>query len=150
MTTTKIALVLSLAAGVCLAGAYVWLTSGEVRDDRYDSYREALGTVERGWLPAALPRSATQIHAWYDLDTSERVGSFRFDPRERPDIESALRPGSGPAIRIDRDPSFARTLPLDSTEVQIHDAGFEFYTADDFGLAVNWTTGIAYFWSSSR
>lgn len=33
-------------------------------------------TFERGWLPEWLPKTITDIHLYYDLDTNERAISF--------------------------------------------------------------------------
>ena len=102
-----------------------------------------------GWLPATLPRSATEIHEWHDFDTNMCFGSFRFDPTERSAIEVTLRPGRPRTIRIDRDPSFASPLPRDPGEEHLLSAGYEFYSEPDFAFAISWKAGIAYFWNSS-
>ena len=102
-----------------------------------------------GWLPTMLPRSATEIHEWHDLDTNLCFGSFRFDPSDRSPLEVALQSGLRRTIRIDRDPSFASTLPRDPGEEQLARAGFEFYSEQGFDFAISWKAGIAYFWNSS-
>jgi len=121
---------------------------GEVQESRYANYAEARESQRRGWLPAMLPRSATEIHEWRDLDTNLCFGSFRFDPSERSSIEVTLRPGRRRMIRIDRDPSFASPLPRDPDEQQLASAGFELYSEQGFDVAIGWKTGIAYFWNS--
>jgi hypothetical protein len=135
--------------GACLAVPvlYLWFTWGEREENRYITYAEASEAQHRGWLPAALPRSASEIHEWHDLDTNVSFGSFRFDPNERSTIELMLRPGQGRTMRIDRDPSFASPLPRDPTEEQLVSAGFAFYSEPGFGFAISWTAGIAYFWN---
>src|SRR5215208_4537175 len=99
--------------GVCVAmlGWDFWLGPGEVQENRYGSYAEARESLREGWLPPMLPRSATEIHEWHDLDTNLCLGSFRFDSSERSDVEVSLRSGLRRAIRIDPDPSFASSLP---------------------------------------
>jgi hypothetical protein len=62
---------------------YVWSTEREIEENRFGTYDEAQQSQRRGWLPAMLPRSATEIHEWHDLDTNLCFGSFRFDPSER-------------------------------------------------------------------
>lgn len=128
---------------------YVWLTRGEAQENRYATYAQARESLRRGWLPSMLPSSATEIHEWHELDTNRCFGSFRFDPRDRSPMESTLRPGLRRPLRIDRDPSFAGALPLDPGEEQLTSAGFEFYLERDFAFAINWKTGIAYYWNSS-
>ncbi len=148
----KIGVVLGVALlGSCAAllAFYFWLSEGEIQENRYRAYSEARGSHDHGWLPSVLPRSATLIHEWHDLDTNRCFGSFRFDPSDRSTIESGVRPGFRWTIRIDRDPSFASPLPLDSSEEQLKTSGFEFYSDWDFAFAINWNNGIAYFWKSS-
>jgi hypothetical protein len=147
---------LSLILGATLLGAgggflalYIWLTHGESQENRYDAYVDARESLDRGWLPSVLPRSATSIHEWHDLDTNLCVGSFRFDPRQRAAFESTLRRGLRPPLRIDRDPSFARPVQLDPSKEQLENSGFGFYSDGDFAFAINWNTGIAYFWNAS-
>lgn len=148
----KIAVVLGvmvIAAFACVVAFFIWLTQGEIQENRYATHIEARESLDRGWLPTGLPRSATLIHEWHDLDTNRRFGSFRFDPKERSTLESTLRSGVPAAVRIDRNPSFASTVPRDPSEAELKNRGFEFYSDRDFGLAINWSIGIAYFWNSS-
>jgi hypothetical protein len=127
-----------LGACIALIALYVWFTEGEIQENRYTNYKEAQESQRRGWLPATLPRSATEIHEWHDVD-----------PSERSLLVLGLRPGLGRPIRIDRDPSFASPLPRDPDKEWLTRAGFEFYSEQDFDLAINWKAGIAYFWNSS-
>lgn len=148
----KIGLVVSGAlfgVSVGLVAFYFWLTHGEIQENRYAVYAEARESLDRGWLPPVLPRSATLIHEWHDLDTNQCFASFRFDRRERSTIEATLRRGVRPTIRIDRDPSFASPLPLDPSKEQLESSGFQFYWDRDVGFAINWNNGIAYSWNCS-
>jgi hypothetical protein len=138
-----------VAASIALFALYVVLTWREAKENRFSNYTEARGSQSRGWLPKMLPLSATEIHEWHDLDTNVSFGSFRFDSRQRSAIEVMLRPGLGRPLRIDRDPSFASTLPRDPSEEQLARAGFEFYKDQDFAFAISWNAGIAYFWNSA-
>lgn len=128
--------------------SYRYVTRGEVQENRYTKYIEDFESQRRGWLPTTLPRSATQIHELHEIDTNLCFGSFRFDPSERSAIELTLRPGLRRPLRIDRDPSFAVILPRDPSGEQLASAGYEFYLERDFAYAINWTSGIAYFWNS--
>ncbi len=121
----------------------------DTRQVVYANYAEALYSQRRGWLPTMLPRSATQIHEWHDLDTNLCFGSFRFDPSEHSSMKVTLRDDRRRLIRIDRDPSFASPLPRDPNEQELASAGFEIYSAPDFDLAISWKAGVAYFWNSS-
>jgi hypothetical protein len=82
-----------LAAVIALLAFYLRSTGGEVQEHRYASYGEAQEGQARGWLPPLLPKSATEIHEWHDLDTSLSVGSFRFDTSERSKIVAGLQGG---------------------------------------------------------
>ena len=134
-----------LAASTALLVLYLI----EAQENRYANYAEAPESQHRGWLPTMLPRSATEIHEWHEVDTNVCFGSFRFDPSERSPMEVALHSGLRRTIRIDRDPSFASSLPRDPSEQQLLSEGFEFYTEEDFDLAISWKAGIAYFWNGS-
>lgn len=137
-----------LGACSALLVSCVGLMRGEAEENRYANYTEARESQQRGWLPTMLPRSATEIHEWHELDTNRCFGSFRFDSGDRSAIEVTLRPGLRRPIRIDRDPSFASPLTRDPSEEQLTSAGFEFYTDRDFDFAISWKAGIAYFWNS--
>ena len=139
--------VMVVAAFACVVAFFIWLSHGEIQENRYASHTEARESLDHGWLPTGLPRSATQIHEWHDIDTNRCFGSFRFDPNERSTLESTLRPGVLPPIRIDRDPSFATTVPRDPSEGELKNLGFEFHSDGDFALAINWANGIGYFWN---
>ena len=136
-----------LAAG--LFGC-AFLACGEIHESRYSAAGDAQPSLARGWLPAGLPPSATQIHEWHDVDTNQSYGSFKFDAGERPRLESRLRLGLQGTVRIDRDPSFATAVPRDPSVAELRNAGFEFYGDGDFGLAIEWASGTAYFWGPPR
>jgi hypothetical protein len=137
-----------IAAFVCVVAVLIWVSRFDIQENRYATYVEAREALDHGWLPTGLPRSATLIHEWHDLDTNRRFGSFRFDPGERSTLEPTLRRGVPAAVRIDRDPSFATTVPRDPGEAELKNRGFEFYSDGDFALAINWDNGTAYFWNS--
>lgn len=147
----KIAVVLGvmvIAAFACVVALLIWVSQGDIQENRYATYAEARESLDRGWLPTGLPRSATLIHEWHNLDTNRCFGSFRFEPNERSTLESTLRPGVLAPIRIDRDPSFASPVPLDPSETELKNRGFEFYSDRDFALAINWDKGVAFFWNA--
>jgi hypothetical protein len=138
-----------LGVAVAVLALYICNTREEAQENRYATYDDARESLGHGWLPSMLPRSATEIHEWHNSDTNLCFGSFRFDPNERSTMESTLRSGLRRPIRIDRDPSFASPLPLDPAEDQLVNFGFEFYADRDFAFAINWKSGIGYFWNSS-
>ncbi len=138
-----------LGVGAAVFALYISITREEAQENRYATYADAREALGHGWLPALLPRSATEIHEWHDIDTNLGFGSFRFDPHDRSTIEATLRSGLRRPIRIDRDPSFASPLPLDPAADQLANFGFQFYSDRDFAFAINWKSGIGYFWNAS-
>jgi hypothetical protein len=81
-----------------------------------------------------------------DLDTNRRRGSFLFDPEDRFLIETLL-PGLPTEVFIDPDPSFPSSVPESPGVGELEDLGFQFFQIDDLWFAVDWTSGVAYFWS---
>jgi inner membrane protein len=138
-------LTLALCAG--LAGVYVWAAQGAIQENRYATYAETK-TPEARWLSAVLPPSATLIHERHAIEIDLLYGSFRFDPGERPSLESRLRPGLRSNITIDHDSSFESSLPRRPSVELLQRSGFEFYSNKDFGFAIDRNKGIAFFWYS--
>jgi len=56
----------------------------------YSDYDAAVadGAIERGWIPAFLPRSATDLHEKHNLDTNASLLHFDLAPA---DLESLAR-----------------------------------------------------------
>ena len=117
---------------------------------------EAAGAVERGWLPAGLPRSVHDLREAHDLDTNRRWGLFDFAPDERPALEALLAvPEDGawmqdlrcdiPA-RIEWWPVLLRGAIRPDA---LKEAGLDAYRGREGGLVlvVNWKQGRAYYWS---
>lgn len=130
-----------------LAGVYVWAARGAIQENRYATYAETQTPAAR-WLSAVLPPSATLIHERHAIDIDVLHGSFRFDPSERPPLESRLRPGLRSNITIDHDASFPSSLPRRPSVEFLKRSGFEFYSNKDFGFAIDRNKGIGFFWYS--
>jgi hypothetical protein len=66
----------------------------------YKNGQEALSGDEARdeWVPAWLPRNATDIHLQYDLDTNERWLRFILPTDERPEFLSHLLPMSASEV----------------------------------------------------
>jgi hypothetical protein len=47
--------------------------------------------IERGWIPAWIPRSARDIREIHDLDTNRSMLALSFDPAEVPKLEPSCR-----------------------------------------------------------
>jgi inner membrane protein len=140
----------SLAIVLCagLAGVYAWAGPRSIQENRYASYAETR-TPEARWLAFLLPPSATLIHERHATDIDLLYGSFRFDPIDRRDLEPMLTPGFRSNVRIDQDASFPSALPQHPTVEFLRRSGFEVYSKKDFGLAIEWNKGIAFFWYSA-
>jgi len=141
--------ILSIVLCASLAGVYAWVGPRAIQENRYATYAETR-TPEARWLSFLLPPSATLIHERHAIDIDLLYGSFRFDPIERRDLESMLTTGFHSNVRIDQDASFPNVLPSRPTAELLRRSGFEAYSKKDFGLAIDWTKGIAFFWYSPR
>lgn len=118
---------------VVLTACLVGLTGCD--DTRSTCYFTAVaahadGAVQRGWLPAALPDSASNIKESHNLDTNAGEGSFSVGAA---DMESFL----------------ARLLPMIPSQInrlspdyaKLGDAGYTFYSIPGFTIAANRRTG---------
>jgi inner membrane protein len=141
----------SLAIVLCsgLAAVYAWAGPRAIQENRYASYAETR-TPEAQWLSSVLPPSATLIHERHATEIDLLYGSFRFDPTERRHLESMLAPGFRSNVTIDQDASFTHALPRRPPVELLRRSGFEMYSNKDFGLAIEWSKGIAFFWYSPR
>jgi hypothetical protein len=57
---------------------------GDITSSKYASFQEAskTGVFESGWLPRALPRSATNIVEVHNVDSSEMWATFRYSDND--------------------------------------------------------------------
>lgn len=69
---------------IVLLIAFVVIACREDVESSYRTYRqaEADGAISRGWLPAWLPPTATEIREWHDLDTNATFASFIYGTAE--------------------------------------------------------------------
>lgn len=81
MKNIKIVVLLLLLAGC-----------GEQIDENYPTYAEAqrAGAVKRGWVPAFVPSSASDIEGSHDLDTSRQTLQFKIPPSAVKDMVAGL------------------------------------------------------------
>ena len=139
--------ILMLVISGSLVGVYAWVGPRAIRENRYGTYAETR-TPEARWLALVLPPSATVIHERHAIDIDVLYGSFRFDPAERREFETMLAPGFSSNVQIDQDASFPNTLPLRPSAELLRRSGFELYSKKQFGLAIEWNKGVAFFWYS--
>ncbi len=148
-----------------LLGVVVLTTLGcdERLEKRYGSLEEARrdGALARGWVPAVLPESASDIIEFHDLDTNETWGTFKFSPTGSAAFRAALvEPGSEEQLVAPRRPGVARWWPdflhgrldggrLSGARLSLYRLGGQKPEAREAGrvfFAVNWEDGVAYFW----
>ena len=62
-------------------------------DETYATYADAerAGAIERGWLPAFVPRSARNLEETHDLDTSRQTLSFTIPASDAASMAARFR-----------------------------------------------------------
>jgi hypothetical protein len=128
---------------------------------RYATYRDAeqRGAVQRGWIPAFVPRSATDIAEAHQLDMNTQRLRFRAPEAELRALVAGLRPLSleearspsvrAPALRGPWPPEL-REGPLFMTpRAALH---FYYQPADPvaYCLAVDSAARTVYAWSCAK
>ncbi|MGB7371540.1 hypothetical protein [Erythrobacter sp.] len=70
---------------------------GEQIDETYPTYADArsAGAVERGWVPAFVPMSASDIVDSHDLDTNRQTLLFKLPSSAMSEMVTGLRRVSG-------------------------------------------------------
>jgi hypothetical protein len=106
----------------------------DVISSSHSTRAPAIETIRRGWVPAAIPVSATDIRESHNLDTNAGHGTFVFGASDAQSFKASLVPISG-----DR-PSRARSRKA------LEMSGYVFYTYEDFDIAVNWKERKGQFW----
>lgn len=104
----------------------------------HNSRADAVSTIERGWIPSALPESATKIHETHNLDTNVGHGAFAFSAASADAFKVALIP-------LPQDKEIRGTPTRDDLEK----SGYTFYSCEDFVIAVNWQDHQGQFWLGS-
>ncbi len=107
----------------------------------YADYRavEANGAIGRGWIPAFLPESATDVREKHNLDTNTKLVRFDFDAGDLETLTQACPPTQHivpPTLNANWWPDDLQ----DSVGAFFHCEGGRAY------LAVDATNMRAYFW----
>lgn len=63
---------------ICSVLAVSLTACSEVRNEEFEDYNQALALVEKGWIPAWMPTTSTDISVSYGIDTNEFY--VRFSP----------------------------------------------------------------------
>jgi len=116
----------------------------------HEDYEAALGSIERGWLPEWLPRSATRIQEAHDIDTNDSFATFEFDPDEA--FYARCERIMATNLVFPR-PDQVRKFPgfVNASLQRVEDnESLDFYrchgTRADRSLAVDSELGVAYIW----
>jgi hypothetical protein len=83
MKRLGLAIMLFAALGLAAVATFALsaLTTQESRFETYDAL-VASGLVERGWVPAGLPRSVRSINEYHDVSANSARASFQYDPKD--------------------------------------------------------------------
>jgi hypothetical protein len=146
--------------GVILAGLAVGVATYviELPVETYATFVEAetAGAIERGWVPAVLPRSATGIRAVQNLDTNARWLAFRAPPEDLRSMVHAFGPLShaearrtavGRPWRVGGDWPPELSEPIVATPRNADGLGYYRHDTEAYCWAIEWPTGRAWGWS---
>ena len=107
---------------------------GDVLSSSHSTRADAAETINRGWIPAVLPESATDIRESHNLDTNVGHGTFAFGAVDAASFKARLVPAhAGHPVRA-------------KSRAALEKSGYVFYRHEDFDIAVNWRDGKGQFW----
>ncbi len=110
----------------------------DVLSSSHATRADAADTISRGWVPAVLPESATDIRESHNLDTNIGHGTFEFGIADMHSFQAALMPVSaGHSVRA-------------RSREELERSGYVFYSYEDFDIAVNWKDRKGQFWLGPR
>jgi len=138
----------------------VLLGCAETREDSFSSMStiQAQGMVSRGWIPAILPGTATDVRVRSNIDTNMVRGMARVPEPDLGRLRAALRPLADDVV-----PPFwtkgsvtppwwpADLLPPGRTS-ELRRRGWEVFSVPDRAatyMALHPSDGWVYFWSES-
>lgn len=118
--------------------AFLGGCAGDVVVTDYSQRSEAADAIARGWIPAALPASATGIRESHYTIGDVRHGTFGFDGRDSASFLSALTPTTvGNPVRA-------------SLRENMESLGYVYYSYENFEIAVDWKNRRGDFWLGPR
>ncbi|MNY28259.1 hypothetical protein D3C86_1622200 [compost metagenome] len=125
----------------------------EVVHERYADFHAAkdAGAIERGWIPAFVPKSAYDIHERHDLDTGAQELSFRLPPADIPAMLSGMERAESDAEAVRRTVMATDWTPDTLDQIAVYQTC---RNGEAAALAVNADTGAAFYrapvkWRSS-
>ncbi|MFC0682551.1 hypothetical protein ACFFGH_32370 [Lysobacter korlensis] len=95
---------------------------------------DAVDIIDRGWVPAVLPDSSTNIRETHNLDLNVGHGTFMFGATDAASFRAKLTPARAP-----------RTRDIEA-RASLEKSGYVFYSYEDFEIAVNWKHRKGKFW----
>jgi hypothetical protein len=140
-------------AGLLLAVA-VTLACGDLRVKLvvFNSVDDARadGAIAAGWVPEAIPASASDLRIGYMPD-GRHWGVFAFRSADEPGVRGLARDEiTSGTLTLDppgRLEFWPRILRSSSTVEQVRSTGFRLYRgADGRTYAINWGQGRVYYW----
>lgn len=105
----------------------------------HNSRADALGDIERGWIPSVLPESTTIVRETHNLDTNVGHGTFEIDAAGSGALKKVLLPLPS-ELEIGGTPSRS----------DLEKNGYAFYSWEDFVIAVNWQEHQGHFWTGPQ
>jgi len=83
--------ILLFSVGIYLIFSYLFT---DIQVNHYKSIADVHGAkaIERGWVPAILPKSAYGIVETHDLDTNELYGRFHYKQKDETVLMQHLNP----------------------------------------------------------
>jgi len=123
--------------------------TGELIENKFKTYNEALqsGDVGRGWIPKFIPKSATNIIEYHDLDTNAMRIEFSFSEQDSSNLIRDFKLVD--TIEISKIKDSMRKPPWSTINPNV---SLDFYSGrDQLGirsfLVVDWNTHRAQYWN---
>ena len=149
-----------IAKGLVAFGLLILFGCGETTEKSFPSMSlpEAQGMVSRGWIPAVLPSTATDIQVRSNLDTNMVRGTARIREVDVPGLRSALRPLADDAVPPFwpkgnvTPPWWPEELRPPSRTSELRARGWELFAVPDKAatyMALRRSDGRLYFWGES-
>lgn len=121
------------------------------KDASYATYEEAKadGAMRRGWIPAFVPASATDLKESHNLDTNESWLTFRFAEADREGLAEALTPADAGEVQFPRGkPTRQRDwwpLTLSAPSSSARDT-YDLYRCESGFAAIEKSAPVAWVW----
>lgn len=119
-----------------LCGVLAYYGCDERIRSTHPTLRDAQETIAKGWIPANLPPSTTNIREEHNLDVNTGYGTFEFQPADVDGFKAKLTPITAEELASHAD------IPTRRLERE----GYQFYQAPPFFFAVHWQRHRGEYW----